>query len=160
MKLLFALTLSLALPLSAQEEAKKSPAERLLEVTEFKKTIIDGGDAGFALVEKQLETANLTKKEMAEVKTAFIDYMTRLANDPELTAKTIELYNKNFTPDELEELIAFYQTPLGRKTLVTLPEIMGESMKMSTKLAQKHVGPFQKTVQDLLMRKQKEEEKE
>ncbi|YCM43798.1 DUF2059 domain-containing protein [Verrucomicrobiaceae bacterium 227] len=151
----------LLLPLSAQDEQKPSPAERLLNVIEFQKTIVEGGEAGFGMVEQSLANQNLTKAEMAEVKEAFMDYMGRLANDPELLSKTIELYNASFTEDEINELIAFYRTPLGKKTLTTLPDIMGETMKLSTALAQKHVGPFQETLGKVLERKAaREQDKE
>lgn len=162
MKTILTLAFSLlVLPLSAQDEGKaKSPAERLLEVTEFKKTITKGGDAGFAMIEKQLEAQNLTKEEMAEVKTAFMDYMDRVAEDPELLKKTTALYNEHFTPDELEELIVFYKTPLGQKTLSSLPDVMSQATQYSTAIAQKHVGPFQEALTKILEKKAQEENKE
>jgi hypothetical protein len=149
------------LPLSAQEEKKEpSPAEQLLEVMEFKKTIIEGGVAAFPTVAQSLQGQGLNKQEMAEVKDAFTGYMTQLANDPALMEKTVKLYEDTFTNDELLELIAFYQTPTGRKTIHTLPEIMGKATMFSEKLAQKHVGSFQKALGDILERKAAREEKE
>ena len=160
MKKLIAISCALLLPRSAQDGEKQTAAERLIEVTEFQKTIIDGGEAGFSMVAKSLEDQNLTKAEMAEVKVAFMDYMSNLANDPELLKKSIELYNTNFTEDELNELIEFYKTPLGKKTLTALPAIMGDTMQLSTALAQKHVGPFQETLGKILERKAAREQKE
>jgi len=161
MKKLIAITFSLLLlPLSAQGEKKETPAERLLKVTEFQKTIVDGGEAGFGMVEKSLANQNLTKAEMAKVKDAFMAYMGRLASDPELLNKTIELYNANFTEEEINELIEFYQTPLGKKTLSALPRITGEAMQMSTALSQKHVGPFQEALGKILKEKAEKEQKE
>lgn len=160
MKNLLILSFSLlVLPLSAQDEKKvAAPAERLLKVTGFQSTILEGGEIGFTMVEQSLVNQNLNKKEMAEVKDAFMAYMMELATDPVLTKKTVELYEQNFTEAEIEELIEFYETPVGKKTLKVLPKITGESMKMSTELAQKHVGSFQKALTGVLERKAAREE--
>jgi hypothetical protein len=150
------ITLSLLMmPLSlvAQEVKKDTPAFRLLKVMNFKQNIIDGSDAGFILVANSLEASNLNEAEMAEVKVAFLEYMIKLANDPELSKKVAEIYNTNFTEEEIKGLITFYQTALGKKALKALPTVMGESMKISTSLAQKHVGSFHLALKDILQRK-------
>jgi len=159
MKVLLSLLL-LVLPLSAQERNKEL-ATKLLEALEFEKSIIDTGDAGFATVKQSLAGQNLSDKEMAEVKDAFMAYMTRLASDPKLKERSIEAYQKHFNDAELEELIQFYQTPLGRKVKETQPGITGEIMQFSMKIAQDHVGPFQEALQKILERHaEKEAEKE
>ena len=47
------------------------------------------------------------------------------------------LYDKYFTEQELRDLIAFYRTPTGEKTLKVMPLLLQESMEMSSRL----VGP-------------------
>lgn len=44
----------------------------------------------------------------------------------DLTAWTVEIYAARFTTDEIKALIAFYQTPVGKKAAKMLPEISGE----------------------------------
>ncbi|MEO8189576.1 MAG: DUF2059 domain-containing protein [Acidobacteriota bacterium] len=46
----------------------------------------------------------------------------------ELTDLVVPIYAKYFTSDELEQLIAFNKTPLGRKVIATMPSLMKESM--------------------------------
>lgn len=152
-KILLALTFAI-LPLAAQEAAKDlTPAEQLLKIMKFENTIIDGGEAGFPMVEQSLAGQDLTKEEMAEIKDAFMVYMGNLAADPELRAKTLESYNKAFTQDEILALIDFYKTPIGQKSLEVLPALTGDIMALSQKLAQKHVGSFQDAVTKILARK-------
>jgi hypothetical protein len=50
---------------------------------------------------------------------------------PELYDKTARIYAGIFTLDELKQLLAFYQTPLGRKLLQTQPEITSDEIKLS-----------------------------
>jgi hypothetical protein len=52
----------------------------------------------------------------------------------EMMAEMVPLYANNFTIDELRQLAAFYQSPLGQKMLMRTPKIMGESMAISNKL--------------------------
>lgn len=40
------------------------------------------------------------------------------------------IYIKYFTAAELKDILAFYETPTGRKALATLPLISGESMRL------------------------------
>lgn len=40
------------------------------------------------------------------------------------------IYARHFTAPELRELIAFYRTPLGQKTLKTMPQIMNDSVQL------------------------------
>lgn len=155
---IFALTL---LPLFGQAEDKKlTPAEDLIKVMRMEETVIEGGEAGFPMVAQSLVAEDLTKEEMTEVKDAFMVYMTQLARDPELKVKTIEIYNKNFTEDELIELTAFYRTPVGQKALTTLSAVTGEILVLSQKLSQRHVGVFQEALTDILTRKAAREKKE
>jgi hypothetical protein len=44
----------------------------------------------------------------------------------ELTGWTVEVYAPRFTTDEIRQLIAFYNTPTGKKAAKLLPEISGE----------------------------------
>ena len=47
----------------------------------------------------------------------------------------IELYMTVYTEDEIRELTAFYQSPVGKKLLAKMPQLVQESMR----IAQEHV---------------------
>lgn len=44
------------------------------------------------------------------------------------------VYDKYFTDDEIVALIAFYESPLGKKTTSVLPQIMSESLNIGEQL--------------------------
>lgn len=50
------------------------------------------------------------------------------ARQDELEAMIAAVYDRHFTTDELRQLLAFYDTPVGKKLLTTLPTIVQESM--------------------------------
>lgn len=81
----------------------------------------------------------------------------RMLADPTLIddiLKEIEpLYARSFTVAELKELAAFYQTPLGRKLLVTAPKLGAEGMAIGQRAALPRIG---KLMQDIMQNVQKQ----
>jgi hypothetical protein len=51
------------------------------------------------------------------------------AHRGELEDMVITVYDRHFTTDELRQLLAFYQTPIGKKLLEAQPAIVRESME-------------------------------
>ena len=49
----------------------------------------------------------------------------------------LPIYDKHYTHQEITELIAFYQTPIGQKTITVLPQIAQESMTAGQELGKK-----------------------
>ncbi|MBP9093292.1 DUF2059 domain-containing protein [bacterium] len=58
----------------------------------------------------------------------------------------LQVYNKNFTESEMQDIITFYKTPTGKKTLQALPAVMSESMEMTTALITPPLGEIMKQV--------------
>jgi hypothetical protein len=54
--------------------------------------------------------------------------------------RMVPLYAKNFTHQEIRELIAFYQSPTGKKVMALTPELAREREKLSQELLQ-GIGP-------------------
>ena len=52
----------------------------------------------------------------------------------ELIAEIIPLYARHFTVAEIRQLAAFYKTPLGVKTIDTMPKVMNEAMQAGQKV--------------------------
>lgn len=70
--------------------------------------------------------------------------MQKLFNDPamldELERETAAIYARNYSVDEMRQLLAFYRSPLGAKMLATMPKVMQESMVASQKIIMPRVG--------------------
>ena len=43
--------------------------------------------------------------------------------------KMIGIYARNFTVEEIRQIVAFYKTPVGVKTLTTMPQVVNETMQ-------------------------------
>ena len=99
----------------------------------------------------------LSEKEKA-AKLAEVDKMvpqavaavTRVLEDPkladEMMAEVVPLYARYFSPDEMKQLATFYRTPIGKKSLQVMPQLMGEGMQ----LGQRVIAPrINKLMQEL-----------
>lgn len=68
----------------------------------------------------------------------------------ELSDKMVPLYAKHFTEADLDQILAFYRSPIGRKTIETMPTLMQESMEMVIQEAQSSVPQIQERVTERL----------
>jgi hypothetical protein len=50
---------------------------------------------------------------------------------PELIAPIIAIYDSNYSAEEIRELLAFYQSPLGRKLAQRMPQIAQQTLAVA-----------------------------
>ncbi|HKE92081.1 MAG TPA: DUF2059 domain-containing protein [Gemmatimonadales bacterium] len=118
---------ALATPLSAQQSsppvdsATATTIRQLLAITGTGKRMVQGIET---MVPAQ-RAAN------PRIPAAFWDaFLARARQDTtELLEQMIPIYASHLTTAELEGLVRFYQTPLGRRLAEVLPLIMQESMQ-------------------------------
>lgn len=144
-----ALILFIAIPVLATEPnpsaRQRQLVEKLLEVMKIDDTVRGTIDAMYAQMEKQfLESAaaNGTDEDsLAEAKDTFRSFRekaSKLNLSGEMREAYIRMYSKYFSEKELADLIAFYDSPTGRKTMDVLPQMMQESMQAGVQ----HLSPL------------------
>jgi hypothetical protein len=69
-----------------------------------------------------------------------------------LNESVYTIYDKHFTEAELKDLVAFYSTPTGKKTIEMMPAIFADSMKASQ---EKLLPPLLKIVNEVLEEERK-----
>jgi hypothetical protein len=78
------------------------------------------------------------------------DVVTNYLNDPERTKELMvqleQVYARTFTPKEVQQLIAFYKTPIGRKLTTSLPAITSESAQIGQAWAAKMLPGLRETL--------------
>lgn len=82
------------------------------------------------------EQLNLVKTTMRDVPSKFWDEVRKEIDLDKFIELIIPVYDKHFSNEELEGLIAFYQAPLGKKLLAELPLIMRETSVVGDKYGQ------------------------
>jgi hypothetical protein len=140
---------------------KKALIVELLKITEADKTVdkvvaqmMAAHQKQYPLMIAQIVNAesNLTDEQKKEVIAKSQERAARSSERlRELFVQKINLgdvlnkvafvvYDKNFTDGELKDIIAFYKTPTGQKSLKQMPEVMRESMDMTTTLIAPQMG--------------------
>jgi uncharacterized protein len=72
-----------------------------------------------------------------------------------LKPKLAQVYADTFTEAELRDIIAFYQTPTGQKTIEKMPILTQKSLAMSMSGVQANMPEFQRRVSALIQEYQK-----
>lgn len=117
------------------QSAAQTPAEgekvrdikRLLELT-------GAGGLGVQLGEQQMEQlrplfSTLPPEVRDKVLRAFEEEMRKELTAEKLIELVIPIYDKHLTAEDVRGLIAFYETPLGRKVVEVLPQISREAFE-------------------------------
>jgi uncharacterized protein len=68
------------------------------------------------------------KQAIPNVPESFWDEFMAEVDANELANLVVPVYSKHFTLEELEQLVAFYKTPLGKKLINEMPLVLKESM--------------------------------
>lgn len=103
----------------SQDTSKVSRIKTLLEIT-------GSGKLGVQVVQNMLASY---KQSFPNVPQDFWDNFIKEVKPEILTTMIIPIYDKYYTTEEINKLIEFYQTPLGKKLISTMPQIMQESMQ-------------------------------
>lgn len=64
-----------------------------------------------------------------DVSNEFWEGFKKEINPSELIDLIVPIYEKYYSLEEVKQLIAFYKTPIGQKTISVLPKITNDSMK-------------------------------
>jgi uncharacterized protein len=136
-KIIFIIGLSLAMLVGhAQQTEQEKDVLKLMEVS--------GSAASYDLVFQQL--VSQLKMMKPDVPQATWDQVKQDVFDKEivyLKKDLIPVYQKNFTADEVKQLIAFYTSPLGLKLVDGTAKISKESMQVAQPWAMSLAGKIQ-----------------
>lgn len=90
-------------------------------------------DPNLTAEQRKRVTSKLEKLNdlMPRLSKLFTEALTDPALIDELVDDSIPIYARNFSVAELNELTAFYRTPIGAKLLAVSPTLMAESMQGS-----------------------------
>ncbi len=122
---------------NVQETEKINNIKKLLEVT------------GSKQISQQItsQMLNSMKSNLPQVPQKFWDSFQNEINYDEIIEQIIPIYSKYFTNEEIKGMLDFYETPLGRKTIRVMPQVMQESMQIGQaygrKVAEKIISKLQ-----------------
>ncbi|SHG61005.1 DUF2059 domain-containing protein [Chryseobacterium sp. OV279] len=108
----------------AFSQASEAKVRELIKITGADKMAIAGMQQSIPEIKK--ESPNISDEFWSE-------FMAEVTTD-RITEMYIPIYSKYYTESEVDELIRFYKSPIGQKTLAVLPTIMKESVEAGQKM--------------------------
>ncbi len=116
-----ALALGLTLALSAQQDSYTAKLKEMFEVSGTEQSYQQAIDM----------TLNMSKDQYPDMGDEFWNELSaefKGTSMDELTEMLVPVYKKYLSEDELDDIIAFYNTRAGKKLASSNPKIMQESM--------------------------------
>lgn len=107
--------------------SKHQDTEKLMELVGTRTILRELFDQD---IDAQIEAMRRARPDVSdEFWEEFRAEFKRQASPDELMKAILPIYDKHFSHQEIRQLIAFYESPLGRKISTTLPEIQRESLE-------------------------------
>lgn len=152
-KLLVLLTLMMATSMvNADATKQRALAEEMLEVSQASSVLDNMSKQVDAMFAQTVQQMNLTEDKQAEAE----KYQQRLntimkeeLSWDKLKGQFVDVYVDVFSEEELEELVAFYKSPLGQKLIVKMPQLMQESMGLAQKQMQSIIPKIKALSQEM-----------
>ena len=145
MKFLFALLLSALFffhptVLRADEASHRAAAESLLTLMDMDKMMSQSAD-------QMLQIQIRQNPSLAQYEPQMRTFLNKYLSWASMKDDMLNIYTSEFTEDELKQLTAFYQTPLGKKTVSKMPALMQKGAEISQKRLQEHLPELQAAIQ-------------
>ena len=86
------------------------------------------------------------------------DMMSTMPMD-EIMQAMVPVYQKHFTKQNVDDLIAFYSSPTGQKVMKEMPGIMAEAMQTMMPIMTKHIDMVKERISQQAAELEKEVEK-
>ncbi len=114
-------------PTNDTSQSKHEDTKKLMQAVGTAELLQDMLDQS---IEQQVTSVRRLRPDVpAQFWTEFGGEMKKEINPQELMDMIVPIYDKHFSHQEIRQLIAFYQSPLGKKISATLPEIQRESLE-------------------------------
>lgn len=139
------LVLACAAPLAAWSQDAK-PASSHREATEELLRVMGVEETSKSAAQSFFDAMSQQSPGMDEYRDVLMKWATNTLSWDKMGPRMTDLYMRTFTETEIRELIAFYKTPVGRKTLEKLPTLMEEGMKIGMELAQENQGELEAAI--------------
>ncbi len=116
--------------LFADDASHRKAAQELVEISGSKEAMGVGFKGALEPMLAQMKQRGMPDAAVAEIRQAMDEWYAAEIKWEEFQPKITELYVQEFTEGELRDMIAFYQTPTGKKMLQKLPSVMQKSMQI------------------------------
>ena len=115
---------------SAQELTKQAKIERLLTVTKADAMLDQTLNQMKGMMASQIPQGGTPEQQARarELQGKILDLVTARMGWDKMRVEFVRIYDELFSDDEIDGILAFYQSPAGRATLEKMPQLMTKAM--------------------------------
>jgi len=129
-----------ALPVSAATKSHKKAAENLLTASGLA-TSMD------RMVVQMVDLQLKQKPAMMPYRDIMLSFFNKYLGYKNIKADFIDIYTSEFTEKELKEITAFYNSPIGKKTIGKMPALMNKGAQMGMNKVRAHMPELRDMIQ-------------
>lgn len=122
-------------------------AKELFQVMDLETQMGAGFDAMAPIIDQLGDQLNLDAEGKKELTAVYKDWFDQDIDRKAMMEKLAEKYAETYTVDELDQLIAFYETDLGQKTIVKMGELANFGAKLGMDAAMAKQVELQNRIQ-------------
>jgi len=122
-------------PAERLDPAKDAAIRHLMDITEVSKM----GDNIQAYITHQVQEAvgrTVATEKVDKFMSTFSTKFSATATPEAVTDAMVKIYAKNFSMEDIQGLIQFYETPLGKRVVKSMPEISEQSQRVGVEMDQ------------------------
>ncbi len=138
--------------LHSEEGVDRQSIEELLEVSDTKSMI----DSMYAEMDKMFKGMAAQLKIKESEQHVFDKFMKKMFSAmkaemswEKMKEPVIEIYMRNYTKQEISEILAFYKTETGKSLVKKMPIVMRESMQVSQSMFMEFMPTIQQLAQEM-----------
>ena len=110
---------------------KAEPVHELLDV-------FGGKDQIGQMQVQMVQAMSASNPVLAQYEPVLIEWTRTYLSWDEMKGPMAELYKKHFSDDEIKELLTFYRSPVGSKSVDLMPQLFAEGAQIGMEMAQKY----------------------
>ena len=135
----------------------KELAEKLMDTMKISQTMTRSLDMmkkmQLDMMSKRLKGKDL--QNMEEFNRSIMELVSRELSWEKLKGPFINIYAESFTTEELDAMIKFYESPIGKKLLDKQPEIQQKAMQLVQSIMMRLMPEMEKMAKDFAEKQQK-----
>lgn len=109
----------------------RTDIERLMEVTKTYDTDMVK-DVATMIGQQMAQIVGLESPEaFARCQEIALESLDEMFTNSDFMEEMNAIYARHFSHEDVRQMIAFYETPVGRKTIEVMPQLMSESMQVT-----------------------------
>ncbi len=125
-------------------------ANALVAIVNFKETFITTFLDATESMYSGLAAQGFDQNKIDQLRIATRNFGETIADDSDMNSRMVELNNEAFTEEEIWELLSFYETPLGKKSIEMIPMIMAKASALGEEVASRHLEKYQAEIEAIL----------